>query len=119
MVYRGLGYAARRAIALAVVALVSALPVTTVVSSASPVAHAAGTALPSPALGHANEYSTVPSVAGKSVAAAIAVLKKARLGALVHAPSMTALVYNQSPIAGIRVLQGAVVSIWAGVATRP
>ncbi len=119
MVYRTRRYIVRRLVARAAVGLVSTLIATTVVSSASPVAPAVGAALRTPALGHANEYSMVPPVTGESVSAALAALKKAKFGAFVHAPSMTALVYRRSPIAGIRLLQGAVVSIWARAPASP
>jgi hypothetical protein len=113
--YRPPGHMMHRLAVAAVVALVSTVLVTAVSSSPYPLDQVALTALPSPALGHANEYSLVPSVIGKSVAAAMAVLKAAKLRTLVHAPSMTARVYRQSPVAGLRVLRGAIVSIWATV----
>jgi hypothetical protein len=119
MAYRRPSCVVRRLIARAVVALVSTFLVTVGVSSASPLTHAGGTALCAPALGHAKEYSTVPSVIGKSVTAAMAALRTAGLGSRVHARSMTARVYRQAPVAGSRVLQGTVVSIWAGVAASP
>jgi hypothetical protein len=109
----------RRAVEGAVVALVATLLVTTAVSLPDPLGHAALTALRAPALGHANEYSLVPSVIGKSVTAAMAALKTAKLGTLVHAPSMTARVYRQSPVGGLRVLRGGTVSIWAAVPASP
>jgi hypothetical protein len=100
----------------AVVAPVSTLLVTTAVSSPYPLGHVALTA---PALGHANEYSLVPSVIGKSVTSAVAVLKTAKLRTLVHAPSLTARVYRQSPVPGLRVLRRSIVSIWAAVPASP
>ncbi len=117
--YRPLGHIVRRVVEGVAVALASTLLVTTVVSSPYPLGDAALTALRAPALGHANEYSLVPSVIGKSVTAAMAALKTAKLGTLVHAPSMTARVYRQSPVGGLRVLRGDIVSIWGAVPARP
>jgi hypothetical protein len=57
-------------------------------------------------------------VVGKRVSAAMAVVKKAELTTIVHAPSMTALVYCQAPAAGLQVLRGSGVSIWARAPAR-
>ena len=119
MAYRHTGCMVRRLMTRAVLAFVSTLLVINVVWPASPLTYAASTVVRTPALGHANDYSIVPPVIGKSVAAAIAALKTAKLRTVVHAALMTARVYRQAPVAGLQVLRGAVVSIWAGVPASP
>jgi hypothetical protein len=113
MAYRHTGCLVRRLITNAVLAFVAALFVTTVVWPASPITYAASATGRTPALGLADQYSVVPSVVGQSVAGAMAAPKTANLEPLVHASSMTGRVYRQAPVAGLRVLRGAVVSIWA------
>jgi hypothetical protein len=90
-----------------------------VLASTASVTGAVGPGLRSPALGHANCFTTVPSVIGKSVRAAVAELDAAELTSLVHPLLATGVVRRESPAAGARVLRGSRVSIWAGEPSVP
>jgi hypothetical protein len=119
MVHRGHDYRVRRMAARTGLVLASALVVVAIVPSASSVTGALGTSARAPALGHADYFTTMPSVIGQSVAVAVAELNAAKLMAVVRSPSATGVVYRQSPAAGTRVLRGTNVSVWAGAPAAP
>ena len=117
MVHPGRSSKLRRTMGRAARALAAGLVVLTL--SSSPVMATARNLRLAPALGHAISFVTVPSVTGISLAAAVRELDAAKLKVFVRTSSATGRVYQQSPVAGTRVLIGAAVSVWARRVTAP